>query len=48
MPKFANFVELLGGVSVVVGCWLLAPWLAFIVGGMVLVVAATAIEGADE
>lgn len=44
----ASLVELGGAVALVYGLWLLAPWLAFVVGGLLAVVAAQTVEKGDQ
>lgn len=42
-----QFVEVAGAVAVVYGLGLLAVWLAWVVGGMLLMAAAVAVERGD-
>ena len=36
----STVLELVGAASIVAGCWLVAPWLALIVGGVALMAVA--------
>ncbi len=47
MSRFVTLAELAGFSAVVYGVYLLAPWAAWIVGGVILVVAAAAMDGSD-
>lgn len=44
----ASLIEVSGGAAVVYGMWLLAPWLAFVVGGVLAILSAAAVEGGDK
>jgi hypothetical protein len=42
-----KLVELAGLAAVTYGCWLLAAWLGWIIGGLVAVAVALDLEGVD-
>lgn len=44
----ASLVELGGAAAIVYGMWMLAPWLAFVVGGVLAVLSAQAVERGDQ
>ncbi|MDP8928664.1 MAG: hypothetical protein M3O70_08850 [Actinomycetota bacterium] len=46
MRHVANLLELVGLLAAVYGCWLLAPWLGWLVGGLIGVVMAVQMEDA--
>ncbi|QBP29667.1 hypothetical protein SEA_TYPHA_10 [Mycobacterium phage Typha] len=37
-------IQLAGVVAIMAGCWVLAPWLGLVVGGLLLVVVGLAID----
>lgn len=40
----STILELLGGICVIAGAWILAPWLGLIVGGSCLILFALALD----